>query len=250
MPSPSQNDPLANLGIGAPPSATPPSKKLGVVKGYQPPIAGLTALDPNSPVLGADLPIFPSNPIGSLYDQQSALGYTKADVMGPASDLNGIPSIQAEMVQAGLLAKGSVRLGVWDTASQDAYARVLDFATKNAMNVQDAITYLVANPPLKLTKAGGTLSAVGQTSPVDINQTFQNEAQQLTGQQQQAPSSFVSQYQGQQIAAQHSRGAVYTAPPTVANAADQYLQTQDPASVQAYGAASRMLEIENMLGQK
>jgi hypothetical protein len=173
-------------------------------------------------------------------------GYMPGDQFAPFNlPPADVYELKQKLLAAGLLtAKTLNNPAVWDTDASSAYGKAMGFANGYGMNVSDAINYYVNNP----SAAASTQSVVSRASPIDLNQTYQNEAQQLTGQQAPAPQAFIDQYHSQESAAQHSRGATYTAPPSVANAADQYLQTQDPASVQAYGAASRMMDFFGLLG--
>ncbi len=181
--------------------------------------------------------------------------YMPGDEFAPGSDLQAIPQIQAEMIAAGLIKPSDVRVGVWDSASADAYKEVLTFANANGLNAQDALTILTSNPTLggvKGSKAGGSGSkaaVISYANPADVQSGFRQVSQGLTGQEQD-PAAFQDYYHGLESQAGHQTGASYTQAPSVGGAAEQYTLEHDPSQVLAYGTASRMQDFLSMVGAK
>jgi hypothetical protein len=160
----------------------------------------------------------------------------------PPSD---VVDLKQQLYNAGLLtAKTMNNPAVWDADAAAAYSKVLGFANIYGLNATDAINYFTNNP----TASSATSSVVSQANPIDINANYSKAAQDLTGVGGPAPQQFIDQYHAQESAAQHSRGATYTAPPDLGNAAADYINKQDPVDVTAYGVASKMQTFFDMLG--
>lgn len=248
MASADQNNPY---GLTAPPGGTGSTttvSPIGVPTGYKAPIQH---------------GVFPTTPQGTnaRWGTRTQFGttpqtgqYMPGDEYGPAGDLGAIPTIQAEMIAAGLIDKRDVRVGVWDAASASAYQDVLAFANQNGLTANDALSILVSNPPLgglKGAKAGGAGKAavISYTNPADVQAGFRSTSQSMTGQEQD-PAAFQDYYHGLEAAAGHQTGSSYTQAPSVGGAAEQYVLEHDPSQVLAYGTASRMQDFLSMVGAK
>jgi len=193
------------------------------------------------------------SPYGTPYQSYQ---YVQGDEWGPGADLSSIPTIQAEMVAAGLLDKSDVRVGVWDAASADAYKSVLGFAQSQAITPTLALSILVSNPPLGGTSGsgrggggGGAQTPTYFTNPADVASQYRSTSAGLTGQEQD-PAAFQAYYHGLEAQAGKQTGANITRTPSVSGAAEQYLLNNDPQDVMAYGIASRMNTFLSMIGTK
>lgn len=173
----------------------------------------------------------------------NSTAYTAQDVW--KVPLEQVPSIKAALVQAGLLSvKNYGNPSVMDSYSAAAYQKVLQFANVYGLTANDALSYYLANPtPQKPTAAGPTIA---YTNPQDVETEYQNDSQNLTGQEQD-PTQFVQQYHGLEAAQGHGTGQDYTQAPSLRGAAIQYLQKNLAPQELDYGVASRMLEFENMV---
>lgn len=239
---------LGSLGITAPPSGTATDTKiLGVPKGYKAP----TYTHSGYVIPQGDATHQTPQDYGpittNVYGSSVGPGYTEADKFGPAADPTNIPTIQAEMIQAGLLNAKDVRPGVWDSASANAYGDVLSFANQNGLNAADALTLMTANPPLGSKTQGPGPRTIAFTNPQDAATTYQNVSQQLTGQEQD-PAQFIQQYHADEAAQAGTNGTNYTQAPSLTGAATQYVQNNMPGQEMAYGVASRMNDFFSMLG--
>jgi len=245
---------LGTLGITGPPTAgggtTKSTSPLGVPSGYQPP----TYPGPNIIPVPGQTPFDAGPTTTTVYGSGvNPTLYTETDKWGPAANPTQVPTIQAELIAAGLLNAKDVRVGVWDAASADAYGKVLSFANTQGMTAVDALTLLTENPPIGKTSggsgsSGGTQPIISFTNPADVQTEFQNVSQNLTGQEQN-PAAFVQQYHADEAAAGHQRGQNYTQAPSLTGAATQYVQNNMPGQEAAYGTASRMQQFFSMVGQ-
>jgi hypothetical protein len=150
------------------------------------------------------------------------------------------------LIAVGLLNPKTVRLGMWDVTSANAYAKVLGFANSQGLNAQQALQVYQSNPNLKQ-QQGPAYVEPTFTNPVDVQSNFQNVSQALTGTEMSADQGFAQAYHQQEAATGHTSGDSYTQAPNVQNAAQQYLIEHNPDDVRAYGVASRMNEFFNML---
>ena len=276
MASPTQNSPLG--GFTPTPLPTSGSTGTGTAIGLKK--GEVVPEDLQTSILGfagkaAGQPI----PQGAVGTQTTIYGtdpnptqYTAADLLSPAADPENAIQLQEEMVQAGLLAATSLRPGVWDSASQAAYAKVLGFANQYALNAQQALDVLVTNA--KTTKTASSTTQLGQGvggqgynyffpeySGAAINTGFQGAAQQEVGSEDSAAlPGFTTAFKtaesqaaaGKDIAkvAGSGTGGQYEQKPSPTDFAQQYLIQNDPAQVQAYGVASRMQDFLSMVGAK
>lgn len=75
--------------------------------------------------------------------------YTETDILGPGSlSPERIAQLQAQLARAGLYGskKAIYRLGIWDDATQNAYAKVLSYANQSGLDVNGAVDSLIAHP--------------------------------------------------------------------------------------------------------
>lgn len=232
---------LGALGIAPPPSGGPTNqpKPFGIPPtGYKPPTVPKPSSYRRPPGSG---PLPPT--IGGTPNPNP---YVPGDEWGPSQDLQMVPTIQAELVAAGLLKASDVRPGVWDAASADAYTQVLAFANQQGITATDALTVLTSNPPLGKNALGVAQPTVTYTNPQDVQTQYQNVSQQLTGQEQD-PAAFVQQYHDLEAAQHHAAGSDYTQAPSLTGAATQYIQKNMPGQEMSYGVASRMQDFFSML---
>lgn len=259
MASTDQNNPsgvLGSLGLGGPPTAGSSKQPtyLGIPKGYKPPVGtkGGPGEGPGGMANPGGTSGSATNP-GDLNVFGTGINtdpYTEADKWGPAADLSSVPTIQAELIAAGLLKQQDVRIGVWDAKSADAYGNVLSFANQQGLSAMDALTVLTSNPPIgPAGPKGPGPRTIAFTNPQDVQTGYQNVSQQLTGQEQD-PSQFVDQYHAQEAAQAGTNGTNYTQAPSLTGAATQYVQQHMPDQELSYGVASRMQEFLSMLGMK
>lgn len=181
--------------------------------------------------------------------------YVDHQEWAPLNDPASIPTLQAELVQAGLLNAKDVRIGVWDATAANAYKAALAFANASGRNVVDALGILIQNKKLGSTAAGSTPNTAYQiTNPQDAADEYKSAAQTLTGQAGRDADAmrFAAYFQSQERqagqAAQTATSGAVTAAPSLSNAAQDFVKTQDPNAVMAYGMASRSQEFLNMLG--
>lgn len=264
-------DPLAGLGISPTPPTQAPTKQkinspIGAPANYQQP-GSITGGGPD--VYGA-IGIVPgpygvSAPPSGPGTQKLSGGtfYVDGQEWAPLNDPGSIPTLQAELVQAGLLTARDVRVGVWDATAAAAYKVALAFANHSGMNVVDALGVLIQNKKLGSTAAGSSGSGSGGstantayqiTNPQDAADEYKTAAQTLTGQAGRDADAmrFAAYFQSQERnagqAAQTATSGAVTAAPSLSNAAQDYVKQQDPNAVMAYGMASRSQEFLNMLG--
>ncbi len=207
--------------------------------GYNPNTGG----HPNDTGFNVNQNAFDSNP--------TAPKYMAKDEWGPASHPEQIPTLQAQLVEAGLLKASDVRPGVWDAASANAYKSALALANAMGGNDTDAIQYLIDNQKLGSRKGGAGVqggTAVQLTDPRQMRSDYQSAAETLTGGD--LPSSEADAFiHAQQIgemqdASVKAIGGTYTAPPD----ATAYIKANSGAAVQSYSALQKGLEFYRMLG--
>jgi hypothetical protein len=257
--------PVPNTEGLAPPVVNVPSKKSplgGFPTDYVPPTV-TTRGDPipvgPQGLAGPGTSTAPTTGGGFTQDVQSIFGTTPHKGFYYPGDQWTIPhqvpgqvyEIKKDLYDAGLLTVKTVgNPHVWTPHDAKVFTRILDFANGNGVDWKTALGYFVSNPTYTSTHSTGTGTPANYTSPVDVQQTYQNVSQQLTGQEAPAPADFTAQYHQAETNAAHATGAAYAQAPTVANSAAQYIQTNNPSDVQAYGVASRMLDFFNMVGVK
>jgi hypothetical protein len=243
-----QDQTLSDAGV----NPTPPANgqqfdnTIGVPKGYKPPKEmrktqyGTTV--PYSAML--DQPMVGSNNMGGQY--------VSGDEWLPLNDPTKLISLQAQLVQAGLISAKEIRLGVWDTKSASAYRTVLAFANANGVSSTQALDFLEKNPAVGAQTPKNKTTHV-LTNPEDSKQAFATAAQQLTGGD--LPSSEAEQFANNYMAdekrayaqndAQQGGNVTGTASPS--NAATAFVQAHNKDDAVAFGTASRMLQFFQML---
>lgn len=189
-----------------------------------------------------------------LYGVRQDELYMPGDEWAPANDPDSIINIQQQMIQAGLLDPKDVRPGVWDTTCATAYRQVLALANATASTDKTALRWLASHPTLGSQEDQGDGRVYSITNPEDTKAAYANAALSLTGKGGGEADQFTSAYQQQErdaIAANENAikegGGTTTSAPSLGTAAETYVKEKDPASVIAYGAASRMMEFYNML---
>lgn len=268
-------DPIAGLGL--PGGATPPSQAGGTSGGAAPSIiGGLPAgyqqpthtIDTGGGHPGMAFIPGPETPYDTQALSSGAPGtatsaggtfYTDGTEWAPLNDPSTVPTLQSELVQAGLLTKANVRVGVWDATSAAAYKVALGFANASGLTINDALGVLIQNTKLGSTSSAGTSSAPGpfaMTDPATVQSAFRNAAESLTGQDlsTQQQSAFDAYFQSQERAAHAAEASATTsgalnAPgaPDASATAEAYIRQNDPSQVMAYGMASRANDFQNLL---
>lgn len=260
--TPTTQDPLAGLGFPPLPTSAPQQAKPspigntgtadqpGGVSGGGPDVYGAIGFTPTP---YGTAPITPAEP-GTMTNPHGTY-YIDGQEWAPLNDPGSIPTLQAELVQAGLLSARDVRPGVWDQTSASAYKAALAFANASGANIVDALGILIQNKKLGSTAAGSTANTAYQiTNPQDAADEYKSAAQTLTGQAGRDADAmrFAAYFQSQERqagqAAQTATSGAVTAAPSLSNAAQDFVKTQDPNAVMAYGMASRSQEFLNMLG--
>lgn len=158
-----------------------------------------------------------------------------------------IATVQQRMVNSGLLSNTDFRGGVWDTASQRAFAEVLGVANNMGRPWQDALgayesgnamtwdsktnSYIKATPGTARTNSHVITSF---TNPDDLATTAQETARAKLGRSfsPQELQKFIAAYHGTEKAATtaQSAGQDFTNPASMTTAASTFAQQTDPTA--------------------
>ncbi len=249
------------INFGPPPGAAPEEETSvagGFSPGYKPPTKVGEGLQTSILRFAPDQ--IPEGAVGTRVRMRTTLfgttpydgQYVRDDAWTlPLQDPEDIPNLQRQLVLAGLLDPKKIREGLWDEASASAYGNVLGFANAYGLNANDALSVLINNPDLASTLADPK-PIVERANPADINATYRQASQSLTGQEQD-PTQFAQEYRGLEDAAYARRlsvdaaGGQYVGAPDIGAAAEQSLLANRRDDIQSYGAASRMLDFFDMV---
>ena len=179
------DDLLANIPqVGV--ASAAPVQYLGVPEGYQAP-------NPYGGFSG----------FGYVPAKTQAPKYQDADVLAPgALSPERIAQLQEQLAKAGLYGgkKAVYRLGLWDDATQSAWAKVLSYANQSGLGQDDALSSLVAHPlPKDPATDGSDPGKVSKlTDAPTLEAQVQQAAQRRLGRKLRSSevAKFVSLYQG------------------------------------------------------
>lgn len=250
--------------FGAPPSAAGTTTYLGVPNGYQ-----YQSAIPNPGVLAA---------VGAGAAAQAAAPRPPLYLTGSEYSIASLPPdqiarLQQAMAAAGLIgASTNVRVGIADSATVSAYKSLLSFANVNGADVNTALQILVDHP--QSTPA----QTVQLPSPVDEDAALRTKAQNVLGHDptEQQLDGFRSFYNDAYTAGQTTStatnpadttnpdgtpnatgtgddvtpigaNATMTQPPTMDNAAGQYLQQNDSQGIGQQNVATKYSTLLSIL---
>lgn len=251
--------------FGAPPSADGTTTYLGVPNGYQ-----YQAGVPNPGVLtavGADAAAQVDAPRTPLY-------MTGSEYSIASLPPDQIARLQQAMAAAGLIgASTNVRVGIADSATVSAYKSLLSFANVNGTDVNTALQTLVDHPQ------SSPAQTIQLPSPVDEDAALRTKAQNVLGHDptEQQLDGFRSFYNDAYTAGQTTTptaanpadttnpdgtpnatgtgddvtpiGAdpTVTQPPTMDDAADQYLRQNDSQGIGQQNVATKYSTLLSIL---
>lgn len=164
-----------------------------------------------------------------------------------------IADMQLQLVHAGLLSPNSLRLGLWDAKSQDAYKVVLAYANQHAMAAPDALNVFLANP----VPASSTYRApISITNPADSTAAFDTVSASMTGGG--LPASESQDFATYQTGLENQAVSRYTSGKTDKSSsyvgaaspsanAKAYILAHNPQDVVNYDMALRTVQFQNAL---
>lgn len=185
-----------------------------------------------------------------------------------------VRSLQTQLVQSGLLNGKDYTDGVWDPASREAFAEVLNMANNQGVEWPDALNHYMSGFPLEFDAASGTYKrkVPGEsrtraplvtrfTNPNDLAATANEVALKRLGRRfsQEEMTKFVTSYQQSERGAAQQQyaagdpaggGGAYTDPMAVDTAANLAAEEADPVASMARNMLPLVQGVNEMLGEQ